>query len=305
MSGRFLSALLGAALGFSLMGASGRSPVLTPPAADAYRRQIESWHAERLARLRSEDGWLTLVGLFWLEPGDNTVGSEPGSRVVLPGKAPPRLGSIHLKGGAATLSVLPGVAATHDGKPVTRLALRSDAEDEPTLVQYGSLSLYLIRRGERLGVRVKDAESRTRREFRGIETYPVDPKWRIPAHLEPYDPPKTIPVPNVLGKVDQETSPGALVFEHGGKTYRLDPVLERGTTDLFVIFGDLTNGRETYGAGRFLYAPPPTAGKTVLDFNKAYNPPCVFTPYATCPLPPPGNRLPFRVEAGEKKYGER
>ena len=152
--------------------------------------------------------------------------------------------------------------------------------------------LLLIRRGDKIGVRVKDSQSQARRSFHGLDYFPIDPSWRIEARFEPYDPPRSISVPNVLGQDNAEKSPGALVFEHGGKTYRLDPVLERGETDYFVIFGDRTNGTDTYGAGRFLYVHPPVDGKTIIDFNKAYNPPCVFTEYATCPLPPPQNKLP-------------
>ncbi len=184
--------------------------------------------------------------------------------------------------------------------PVT---LASDADEDTTMLRRGSLLFYLIRRGDRLGVRVKDSQSEARRNFRGLDYFPIDPGWRIEARFEPYDPPKSISVPNVLGQDNAEKSPGAVVFEHGGKTYRLDPVLERGETDYFVIFGDRTNGNETYGAGRFLYVKPPVDGRTVIDFNKAYNPPCVFTEYATCPLPPPQNKLPIRIEAGEKEYG--
>ena len=152
-------------------------------------------------------------------------------------------------------------------------------------------------------MRVKDKESPTLRAFHGIENFPADPKWRVEARFEPYDPPRPVRVPNILGTVDTESCPGALVFEIDGKSYRLDPVVERGETDLFVIFGDRTNGHGTYGAGRFLYAAAPVGGRTVLDFNKAYNPPCVFTPYATCPLPPAENKLPIPIEAGEKAYG--
>ncbi|MGE5278884.1 MAG: DUF1684 domain-containing protein [Acidobacteriota bacterium] len=273
-------------------------------AAESYADEISQWRARRLERLRSEGGWLTLVGLFWLEPGKNAVGSGAGNRVVLPpGKAPAFAGSLDRAGESVTLHAAPGSGMLADGKPVTTLALRSDEDGEPTVLTIGSLSFYVIRRGERLGVRVKDSQSEARRNFHGIESFPVDPKWRVEARFEPYDPPRSIAVPNVLGTVDSEKSPGALVFELEGKTYRLDPVLERGETDFFVIFGDQTNGKETYGAGRFLYASPPVGGRTVLDFNKAYNPPCVFTPYATCPLPPPENRLAIRVEAGEKAYG--
>ncbi|HTO86515.1 MAG TPA: DUF1684 domain-containing protein [Thermoanaerobaculia bacterium] len=288
----------------AVMGAAGSPPGPTPGApADVYRSEIEQWRARRLDRLRSEGGWLTLVGLFWLEQGRNAVGADPGNRVALPsGKARPFLGSLDRAGDTVTFHAAPGSGVLSEGKPATAVSMRSDADGDPTVLTAGSLSFYVIRRGDRLGVRVKDSESAARRNFHGIEAFPIDPAWRVEARYEPYDPPKSISVPNVLGTVDSESCPGALVFELRGKTYRLDPVLEQGETDLFIIFGDQTNGRETYGAGRFLYASPPVNGHTVLDFNKAYNPPCVFTPYATCPLPPAQNKLPVSVEAGERSY---
>ncbi|MGH9368774.1 MAG: DUF1684 domain-containing protein [Thermoanaerobaculia bacterium] len=286
-----------AALALALMGS-------VAPAPEAYRREIEEWRARRIERLRAEGGWLSVVGLFWLEPGKNAVGSGPGNRVVLPaGKTPAFVGTLDRQGDAVTLHAAPGSGASSGGRPVVALPRRSDADGEPTVVAVGPVSFYVIRRGDRLGLRVKDSQSEARRDFRGIESFPIEPKWRVEARFEPYDPPKSILVPNALGNPTGETCPGALLFERDGKIYRLDPILEKGETDLFVIFGDRTNGKETYGAGRFLYAAPPVNGRTVLDFNKAYNPPCVFTSYATCPLPPPQNKLPTRVEAGEKAYG--
>ena len=272
---------------------------------DPYQAEIERWRTQRVERLKRDDGWLTLVGLSWLKPGDNPVGSGRANRVVLPaGKAPERAGSLVLSGGTVTARLEPGSGFIADGQAVTTVALKPDAApDGPTILRRGSVSFYVIVRGKRVGVRVKDSESEARRGFRGIENYAVDPRWRITARLDAYRPPREIAVPNVLGDVTQEPSPGVLVFEVGGREYRLEPVLEEGEKDYFVIFGDQTNGHETYGGGRFLYvSPPDEKNRTVIDFNKAYNPPCVFSPYATCPLPPPQNKLPLRVEAGEKEY---
>jgi uncharacterized protein (DUF1684 family) len=270
----------------------------------AHRAEWEQWRAERLKSLRREDGWLTLVGLFWLEEGENAFGTDPSNRIVFPpGRALARMGSILVEKGTVAVRVDPRIEVTHEGRFVTQMTLATDAGGEkPTVLKHGSLSFYVIERGKRLGVRVKDAEAPARTSFRDIETFPYDERYRIPARFEPYDPPRVIAVPNVLGGVDSEKSAGSLVFQWQGKTYRLDPLAEAGETDLFVIFGDATNGEETYGGGRFLYAKPPSDGKTILDFNRAYNPPCVFTPYATCPLPPKQNRLPIRIEAGEKNY---
>jgi len=282
------------------------SPSATMTDAPRYRAEIEKWRADRVRRLTAEDGWLSVVGLSWLEEGDNSVGSAPSARVALPsGRTPARLGAIRLARGSASFTAAPGVSVTHGGKPVRTIALASDADGEPTILQHGTVSFYAIRRGDRLGIRVKDSAAPARREFQGIDGYAIDPKWRVAARFEPYNPKKSIPIPNILGNVTQEPSPGAVVFSIGGREYRLDAVEEEGEEDLFLIFGDRTNGTATYGAGRFLYAPRPGPdGKTFVDFNKAYNPPCAFTAYATCPLPPPQNRLPVAVTAGEKRYGE-
>jgi len=277
------------------------------PAVDpaVHRSEIQKWQSDRLASLTKEDGWLTLVGLFWLSKGENSIGSDPGNAIVLPkGKAPGVAGSISRPKGQVEFTARPGVDFTVDGKPVTGTYLEDDtAEHGPTILKLGSLLINVIKRGDRVGVRVKDTESQTRREFKGLEYYPIDPKWRIEARFEPYQPAKAIPITNVLGMTDDEASPGALAFEVDGKTYRIDPILEKGETDLFVMIADETTGKETYGAGRYLYVSPPDAsGKVVIDFNKTYSPPCAFTNFATCPLPPRQNHLPFRIDAGEKKY---
>jgi len=282
-------------------------PAPTPAApvesVSAHAAGIEAWRQRRVERLTAPDGWLSVVGLFWLEDGENAVGSAPGSRVALPARAPARVGTIRLESGRAEFRPAPGAAVTVDGKPaVGEVALKSDADGGPTVVAAGGVSFYPISRQGRLAIRVKDPESEARRAFRGLAYFPVDPSWRIEARVEENTAAKPISVPNVLGTDTSERSPGTLVFERGGATYRLTPVLEEGESDWFVIFGDATNGRDTYGAGRFLYVAPAKDGRTVIDFNKAYNPPCVFTDYATCPLPPPQNRLPIRVEAGEKEY---
>jgi len=284
--------------------------------AAAHRGEIQKWQSQRLASLTKDDGWLTLVGLFWLNEGENKFGSDAKNPVVLPkDKAPGVAGSLWLEKGQVRLAARPeskisiappsGVVVNRaDNQPLTSLELKDDNDDNgPTILELGSLLINVIKRGDRVGVRVKDRESQTRREFKGLEYYPIDPRWRIEARFEPYQPAKVIPITNVLGMTDNETSPGALAFEVGGKTYRIDPILEKGETDLFVMIADGTTGTETYGAGRYLYVSPPDAsGKVVVDFNKTYSPPCAFTNFATCPLPPQQNRLPFRIDAGEKKY---
>lgn len=273
--------------------------------AVSYQKEIEKWQHERAADLTSEDGWLTLAGLFWLKEGENKVGSDASNEIALPeGKAPKVVGSLWLEKGSVRLDALPDSGLTAGGKPVTAsLALQSDADEEPTRLNLGSLSFYVIKRGERFGVRVKDKENPERLHFAGLEYYPADPKWRLEARLQPYNPPKAIPITNILGMTEDMTSPGALLFDVAGKTYRLDAVEEKGSKQFFLIFADETTGHETYGAGRYLYADPPdAAGRVIVDFNKAYSPPCAFTNYATCPLPPSQNRLALRIEAGEKRY---
>lgn len=270
----------------------------------SYEREIEKWRKDRLEEINGENGWNTLLGLFWLHDGKNKVGSDPSNEIVLPpDRAPTFAGSIWLKGNTIRLDADPKALITHAGKPVHKLRLRSDANGEATVLRLGSLSMFMIKRGEKLGLRVKDKNHPTRSNFHGLDYFPLDTNWRVEATLEPQVPPKVIPIANVLGMIDNMTSPGTLVFELNGKTLRFDPVLEKGTKQFFVIFGDTTNGKETYGAGRYVYVDPPGKdGKVIIDFNKAYNPPCAFTKFATCPLPPRQNRLAIRVEAGEKKY---
>ena len=271
----------------------------------SYKKEIKKWQTDRVATLTKQDGWLSLIGLYWLKEGENKFGSGAANPIRLPkDRAPLVAGTLWLENGQVRMTAHPAVEITAGGSPVTSLALRDDTENGgPTVLKFGTLLMNVIKRGDRVGVRVKDTDSRTRREFKRLEYYPVDPKWRVEARFEPYQPQKIIPITNVLSMTDDEISPGALLFDVDGTTYRVDPILEKGETDLFVIIADGTTGKETYGAGRYLYvSPPDKSGKVVIDFNKAYSPPCAFTNYATCPLPPPQNRLPFRIEAGEKKY---
>ena len=280
------------------------SIIVTAADDPTYTKAMEKWRADRLEEINGEDGWTTLVGLYWLNEGPNKFGSDPSNEIVLPRSSAPKFaGSMRLDNGVVTLEAKPDAGITSDGNAASTLVLQSDDSGKPTVLKLGSLKLFVIKRGDKLGLRVKDKQNPARSHFAGLDYFPVDLKWRLDAKFEPYDPPKIIPIVNVLGLVDNMTSPGALVFELNGKTHRLDPVLEKGSKQLFIIFGDKTTGKETYGAGRYLYGDPAgDDGKVVLDFNKAHNPPCAFTVFATCPLPPRQNRLAIRVEAGEKKY---
>lgn len=278
-----------------------------PPAhaagTDDYLQELGTWQHQREENLRSRDGWLTLVGLFLLSQGDNSFGSAADNKLVFPAKAPAHAGVLHVAGDQVQIEAAADAGITTEDQPVTRMTLRPDSDENPTVLSMGTFTFFVIARGEQLFVRLKDSESPALAEFRGIDRFPASPTWRIEARFEPYNPPHKITVPNVLGTSFDETSPGAVVFELNGKTYRLDPVGEPDQS-LFLIFGDQTNGPVTYGGGRFLSADPPGPdGKVILDFNRAYNPPCAFTPYATCPLPPRQNKLAVRIEAGEKKYG--
>jgi uncharacterized protein (DUF1684 family) len=283
--------------------------VATAGAVDpAYVQEIESWRRERLARLTADGGWLTVAGLVWLKPGANTFGADSANDIVLPAhSSPPRAGAFVLEQGHVRAEVRPGAVVTLGGKPVTKVDLRSDAGAAvPDVLSLGATTLQIIDRGGRLGVRVKDSKSEARARFKGLRYFPIDPRYRVVATFVPNAKPVSIKVPNVLGMVESMPSPGSASFTIPGAPavpLRLDAVLEPGETQLFFIFRDQTAGKTTYGAGRFLYAEPPVNGKVVLDFNRAYSPPCAFTAYATCPMPPANNKLPVAIEAGEMFAG--
>jgi uncharacterized protein len=267
-----------------------------------YEEEVEAWRRSRLARLTAPEGWLSQVGLFWLREGENSLGSDPSTDVVLPGEVPPRVGSIDVTGGRATARFLPGSGATHNGEEVTELALEDDVGRRPTELALGRLRLHVINRGGTLALRVRDLDAPTRRSLEAIPHSPVDPRWRVEARFTPYDPPRRMLLPTVIGPGQDYRIMGRLSFEIDRQSLSLEAYQELDETDLFIVFGDLTNRTETYGGGRYLYASPPDDGRVVLDFNRAYNPPCVFTPYATCVLAQPENRLPVRIEAGELRF---
>ncbi|HEU0092171.1 MAG TPA: DUF1684 domain-containing protein [Vicinamibacteria bacterium] len=288
-----------------LLGTVLASASAARAASPDYVHEIEDWRAQREEGLRAPDGWLSVVGLHWLREGTSTVGSAEGSDIRLPLPAPPRVGTIDFTNGKAVIHVAPGVTVKSQDKPVAELELHSDKGGKPDVLAIGPVTLYVIERGGRQALRVKDTESAQRRRFRGLEWYPVREALRIRARFTPYDPPKKIPIANVLGMVEPMPSPGYVTFQLGGRELRLDPVLEEpDAKELFFILKDMTAGKDTYPAGRFLYAEMPKDGQVVLDFNKAYSPPCAFTSFATCPLPPRQNRLDVRIEAGEKKPAE-
>jgi len=269
-----------------------------------YLGAIQNWQQKRLTSLKSPTGWLNLAGLFWLKAGENKVGADSTNAIIFPkDRAPDFVGSFILQDSIVTFQARPGIAVTHHDSAVTAIVMRHDQQENSTSLALGTLSWTIIKRGEQFGVRLRDHQHPQLKKFEGIEAFPVDSTWRVEAAFEANHPPKLIAIPTVLNTINEEPSPGAFVFKLNGKTCRLDATGKMTDAELFVIFADQTNGRETYGAGRFLYVPTPDArGKSIIDFNKAYNPPCAFTEFATCPLPPEQNKLPVRITAGEKNY---
>jgi uncharacterized protein (DUF1684 family) len=279
-----------------------------PPPDPAYLAEVEAWREQRLERLTSDDGWLTVVGLDWLSPGINRFGSAATNEIPLPGLGIPELaGTVEvLDDGSVVVRAVGEAKVTVNGEPVVESVLHTDAQDAPDVVGVGRVRFYIIDRSGRLAARVKDPKNPARAEFAGIMHFPIDPRWRVTAHLEPYAEPREVLIPTVVGTPTTMLAPGALRFSLFGKKLTLEPYLSAADDpEYFLIFRDLTSGDTTYGGGRFLSAEAVGEdGSTVLDFNLAYNPPCAFTPFATCPLPPPQNSLDLAIEAGEMYAGE-
>lgn len=303
----FIGPMRAAALAAALLAALCAAPAPRAAAAenpqDEYAR-VAAWRAERLASLTSPTGWLTPIALYWLKDGESSFGRAPDRDFSLDDAAlAADTGAFILKDGRVRYVAHASQAMTYLGKPVTSLELASDAAPNPTELVAGSLHFRLIERAGHLGIRVRDSVSPNRLHFKGLEYFPVRPDWHVEARFEPYVPERRISIVNILGMTEEMTSPGAIVFERGGRVWRLDAILEApGDQELFVMFSDATSGKETYGSGRFLYVGLPKAGRIDVDFNEAFNPPCAFTDFATCPLPPPENRLALAIDAGELKY---
>jgi uncharacterized protein (DUF1684 family) len=289
------------------------------PAASDYAASLAQWRATHEAQLKADDGWLTVVGLEWIKNGESTIGSNPSSTVVLPKSAPDRVGILTLNGGKVRFKPAPGLAPNAvmvvsqpgqaGAQPAHEMELKPDLDPTYTRVVAGRVKFFIIQRGEgsavRFGVRIKDNASEIRRKFTGLHWYAPDPSWRITAQYIPFDKPRDLTFDTLVGVQERDQSPGYVQFERNGKQYRMDAVLE--DDDLWFVMRDSTSGKTTYAASRFLYTELPKnglkkPGPVVIDFNKAENPPCVFTPYATCPLPPPQNRLTLAVTAGEQMY---
>lgn len=266
----------------------------------AYIKEIKAWQKQRIENLKKENGWLNLAGLFWLEE-KNTFGSDRKNKIVFP-KGLASLGEFILKNDEVFVKTTTSNQVFFDGKTVENLRIFPYVKQyEPTILSHGSLRWFVIKRGKKYAVRLRDLESPFLKNFEGIETFPINEKWKIKAKFVAITG-KKIPILDVTGQTNLQESPGTLVFNIGRKEYSLDALKE--DDHLFILFGDKTNKKQTYGSGRFIDAAmPDSKGFTYVDFNKAYNPPCAFTPYATCPIPPKQNVLPFEILAGEKNYG--
>lgn len=266
---------------------------------DAYAQEIEEWQHSRLERLKGKNGWLNLAGLMWLEEGVNSFGSDPENDIVFPEKADSFCGTLTLDNGLITLVLKDGVIVTSGDNPVTIKRLNDDQTKPTTNLQQGDLAWYIIKRAEKYGIRLRDHKHPRLEELDHIPSYPISTDYVVEAQLLPFDEPRkfTVATP-VEGFTESYDSPGELHFKIREKNLVLYPFASG--KGYFLIIADETTGMETYGAGRFMYVVPDSTGRIILDFNKAYNPPCAFSPYATCPMPPRENFLPVAIEAGEQ-----
>lgn len=270
-------------------------------AQKTYKSEIIEWRNDYETKLRSENSWLSLAGLFWLKEGINTIGGGSNYDIQLTENFKNgKFGEILFQNGTAILKVENGIEALKDGQKFSEAALISDEKGKPSTIEIGSQSFYLIKRENKYGIRLKDKSNKPLLDFKGLHWFPVSQKYKIVAQFEPFEKPKEILVPNIMGGNFKLKSEGLLKFKINGKSYSLQPVTE--DDKFFIIFRDSTSKTETYSLGRFLYADKSKDNKIILDFNKAENPPCAYTSFATCPIPPPQNRLQATIKAGEKKY---
>ena len=296
----------------ALVGCSATTPGVPPPIpsspmsesiADA-EAEWNAWHEARIRTLAAAEGWLSLAGLVWLSDGDWTIGRNPGGRgdrrIELVHAPAEECGTFVVAGEIVRFRPAPGTDATADERPIAgEITLVPDSAGSPTAVRFGPIAVTLVKRNGQLALRIRDRDSVTRTRFAGIERFPFDPSRRVEATFTPAEAGATFGVRNVTGFVDETPLAGELRFRLDGRDLTLLATGD-GSGGLFVVFGDLTNGRSTYGGGRFLAVPAPAGGKTTVDFNRATNPPCSFTPFATCPTPVAANRLPLAIEAGER-----
>ncbi|MDF1575912.1 MAG: DUF1684 domain-containing protein [Bacteroidales bacterium] len=294
---RFSYLLLLIPLMILLAGCNSEAPLITDKAA--YVAETEAWRQQRLERLKSKNGWLSLTGLFWLEEGENSFGSDPSNDIRFPEKAAAFCGTLVLDSGSVRLRVAEGISISVNDTLVRDMKLASDFDKNTTYLQQGDLAWNIIKRGVRYGIRLRDHRHPRIEKLDHIPSYPINTAYVVEATLEPFEESKTMTVATPLeGFTESYECPGILKFRIQGKKLSLHPFISG--EGYFLVIADETSGLDTYGAGRFMYATPDSAGRIILDFNKAYNPPCAFSPFATCPMPPRENFLPVAIEAGEK-----
>ena len=265
-----------------------------------YEKEISDWRADRLERLKSKTGWLNLAGLFWLKEGINTFGSDSSNTIIFPKNAKAFYGSIQKNGDSLLLKVAEGADLKVDSLSVSEKLLVCDSQGKPSYMESGNLSWFIIKRDGRYGIRLRDFNNPRVAKLDHIPCYETSANWRIVADFKPFETVRKIETATIIGGTEISNCPGEIIFRKGYKKYTLLPFSEGD--NFFIIFADKTNGIETYGNGRFMYTSlPDSSNKVILDFNKAYNPPCAFSPFATCPMPPRGNILDLQVEAGEKE----
>jgi uncharacterized protein (DUF1684 family) len=269
----------------------------------SYIDSIIAWRKERAENLQQPGNWLSLAGLYWLKEGTNSIGSDPSNSIRFPEQAPSHLGTLTLEQDQIQFQSAPDVKVNVDGQPLSNARIFTDHDHMTTHMSWQSLTWHIIHRGNRFGIRLVDSLHPALTGFAGIPSYPVDPDWNLPATFQPAQSGEQIDINNVIGMNLSMQPVGKVRFQKDGKTYELT-ALDGGESQYFLIFSDKTTGIETYGAGRYLYIEQADAqGNTRIDFNKSYNPPCAFTDFATCLLPPPSNRLDLAITAGEKEYG--
>jgi uncharacterized protein (DUF1684 family) len=281
-------------------GAEPAPPSAAAPSGDAYRAEVEQFRRALETKLTSDTGWLTIAGLSFLTKPETTFGSDPSNDIVLPGATPAQVGAFVLSDeGRVSVTLAPGIEVKLlDGTAFSGGEVRTDGDGPPDRLVIGDVQVWVHESGDRPAIRIRDRNNPLRRSFTGMKWYPVNAAYRVEATFVPYDTPKALKIPNLLGDIDTMMAPGRAIFTLNGTEHRMVAVTDGD--ELWFIFRDLTSGDTTYPAARFLYTPAPADGKVVMDFNRAENPPCAFNPFATCPLPPPENRMKVRVEAGEQ-----
>lgn len=269
--------------------------------------EFATWREQRLAELQAPDGFLSLVGLCWLQSGPNRFGAAPDNPCLFPAGLPGHIGTYTVADdGKITVVIQDGVTVTHNGEPVTTMPIATDRDaGGATILELGPISWFVIKRGDALGIRIRDSQSDTLQRFSDVERFPYGPAWRLTGRFMAHDTPQKVPVPTILGTDSEMISPGKIELTIAGERRSITALMGKTADSFFLIIADDTSGHSTYGGGRFLNTEPLAEDGTtvVVDFNKATNPPCAFTPYATCPLPPEGNRFNLPIEAGEKNYG--